>query len=486
MKRAAAVVVLIGLTLGATAWRLADVKPDPNVQAVADGCQRDTTKIYTGFAPNWAYVNDRDFAAAAQPPPARSVSGTVKGATGLLASRLASSDDPITHTSYDVNIDVAADTTDQFLTGTSRDGTPEQGTIHIERESGAFPLWALPQPGDRIEARGSWVWDCDHYRPNGEKTELHPFTAAWVVRHPGRPSPTSARGDAEGDLYVSTDATPAGKEAQCAHQTKGSDQFKTCSHAAPDWLGVDGDYDYSLCAPSPRPTGSSLVSRLVDRGSVGAPAVTVAKNGSCAHVTFTVPPAAGRRVVIAKQLYLGWSRPVPLVHLRLHFDRLLVRRAMDPSCPPDQPTCKYASESTLLGQIATAPGEWQLIWSVDGIWGRWPGTLAARDNSTFAGTQSVDFFVQAGAPWTLVTLARECDFGALPSFAGPGKPIAPCPRSTEVGNSAGDDYPGAITLTQRGLGLGRHVVNAATAGSTCPPVNTRGCYQLTYTVSRVR
>jgi hypothetical protein len=175
-----------------------------------------------------------------------------------------------------------------------------------------------------------------------------------------------------------------------------------------------------------------------------------------------------------------------VTHLRLRFDKLLVRRAMDPSCPVANPDCPYRNESTLLGQIATAPGEWQLTWSVNGIWGRWPGTLTARDGSTFPGRQTVDFTVRGGQPWTLVVLARECDFGALPGWDGPGHPTLPCPRSNEVGNSAGDDYPGAVALTQRGLGLGRHVVNASTAGSSCPPSNVHGCYQLTYTVTRVR
>ena len=64
MSRVVTVLVLLALAVGATAWRLADVKPDPNVQAIADGCQRDTTKIYTGLAPNWVYVNDRDFPAS--------------------------------------------------------------------------------------------------------------------------------------------------------------------------------------------------------------------------------------------------------------------------------------------------------------------------------------------------------------------------------------------------------------------------------------
>ena len=63
--------------------------------------------------------------------------------------------------------------------------------------------------------------------------------------------------------------------------------------------------------------------------------------------------------------------------------------------------------------------------------------------------------MQRGKPWTLVTLARECDFGALPGWDGPGHPTAPCPASSEVGNSKGDDYPGAIAVTYTGLALGR-------------------------------
>jgi hypothetical protein len=190
--------------------------------------------------------------------------------------------------------------------------------------------------------------------------------------------------------------------------------------------------------------------------------------------------------MVARQLFATCAKVPVIDHLRLRFDKLLVRRAMDPSCAPAKPACPYANESTLLGQIANGPGEWQLMWSVDGIWGRWPGTLAAKDGSTFPGNQSVDFYLQRGKPWTFVALARECDFGALPGWDGPGHPTAPCPVSNEVGNSAGDDYPGAITLTFRGSALGRHVSNASTAGSTCPPSNVNGCYQLTYTVSLVR
>jgi hypothetical protein len=490
VTRPVTVLVLVVLALGATAWRLADVKPNPNVQAIADGCQRDTTKIYTGFAPNWAYVNDRDFPSAGAPPAPRWVSGIVASRSdGLLASRIASSDDPITHHSFDVNIDLEVAAADNFLTGTSRDATPEQGTIHMERESGFYPAWTQPQAGDRIQALGSWVWDCDHYRPNGEKTEFHPFRATWVERGPGHPSPTSSRGEAEADLYVSSEATPAGMAAQCAHETKGSDQFKACSHSTSHYVSVDGAYDFRVCAPRPAPRGARLTVRVIDRGSANAPAVSVvAGSNGCAHIRATVASSATRRVIVAKQVYAGWSKPVAVEHLRLRFDSLLVRRAMDPSCPPDKPACPDAKESTLLGQITSGAGEWQLMWSVDGIWGRWPGTLAAKDGSRFAGRQSVDFYVQRGAPWSLVTLARECDFGALPSFDGTGHPMVPCPRTDEVGNSTGDDYPGSIAVRfgSPARSLGRHVSNATTAGSSCPPTNLHGCYQLTYTVSRVR
>jgi hypothetical protein len=486
VKRPVTVVVLLALALGGTAWRLADTKPDPNTQAIADGCQRDTTKIYTGAAPNWVYVNDRDFPSSGPPPAPRWVDGTVKGPLGLLASRVASSDDPITHHSYDVNIDVTVQHADDFLTGTSRDTTPEQGTLHLERESSAYPEWARPQAGDHLEALGSWIWDCDHYQGRGEKTEFHPFRAVWVGRHGS--SPRSRRGDAEGDLYISSEPTPAGKQAECAHRDKGSDQFKSCSHSARDWWSVNGTYRFSLCATGPRPAAGRLAITLVDKGSSPTlrPVVSARKDG-CADVVLDVNQPDGKRVVAAWQVFVGWSKPALKVdHLRLHFDRLLVRRAMDPSCPPDKPACPAKNETTLLGQIANGPGEWQLHWDVDGIWGRWPGTLAARDGSVFKGTQSVDFFVQRGKPWSLVTLARECDFGALPGWDGPGHPTAPCPLTTEIGNSKGDDYPGAITVTYRGAALGRHVTNASTAGSSCPPSNTHGCYQLTYTVTRVR
>lgn len=481
MKRLAAAAGLVAAV--AVAAAVADTKPDPQVQAQPDGCQRSTTTIYTGFAPNWVYVNDAQYPASGPPPPPRWVSGVVDSNDDpFLAARVATSDDPITHRSFDLNVDLrtAGDTT--YLTGASRDQTPAQDHLHLERESESTPAFVWPAPGDRLSALGSWVWDCDHYQGKGEKTEFHPFRAVWLERAGAR----TARGETEGDLFVTTDGTAAGAQADCAHRTKGSQAYKDCAHSASTWQDVNGDYGFDLTPP---PGSGKLVVRVVDRGSVNAPTVTATPRGRLVHVAFAVNAPQGKRVVVAKQVYARWTSSNPPVHLRVHFDKVLIRRAMDPSCRPDQPTCKYAGESTLLGQIGDAPGEWQITWNANGTWGAWkPRTLKARDGSVFEGTQTVDLWVPPRTPWTLALEARECDFGAVPSFDGAGHALSPCPVTNEVGNASGDDYAGAISVRfpSPERSLGRHVANASTQGSSCPPSNAKGCYQLTFTVTRAR
>jgi len=120
---------------------------------------------------------------------------------------------------------------------------------------------------------------------------------------------------------MSTDATPAGQEAECAHQTKGSDQFKQCSHTVANWLSLNGSYEFDVCAPQPRPKGSTFVWRIVDRGSVNAPAVKLNPgNLGCGTILLNLNEPVDRRVVIAKQVYVGWTHEPAPTHLRLHFD----------------------------------------------------------------------------------------------------------------------------------------------------------------------
>jgi hypothetical protein len=493
MRRLALVLLAAG---AAAVAALAATRPDPNLQAQSDGCVRDLIAIFKQEAPNWTYVGDKDSPASATPPAPQLVTGIVDAAfQPYLAAHPSGGDDPLSHLSYDFNITLKVDPQDSALVGTGNDAGEgeETGRIHTERELLTFPTWAWPEKGDRVTETGSWVWDCGHFAGGGERTEIHPYRGIWVERNPGGPSATSPLGEAEGDLFFTTQATPAGRIAECAHTVKGNvPAFKACVKASPDWLSVNGDYELTLRLP-PRPPGARQVRiRVVDRGSVAAPKVVVRRLGDTVEARLAIDAPKGRKVVVAKQVFAGWAPMPPAalpVHLRLRFDSLLVRRAMDPSCPPDRPTCPARDESLLLGQIGDPPGEYQLYWDVAGVWGRWsPGTLRVRDGQTVQGRQAVDVYVAAGRPWRLYIHSRECDFGVLGSFAGQNVPVWPCPRSKELGNSVGDDFPGALEQVWRSpaAALGRHSANAILAGSSCPPANANGCYAVTYTVTRVR
>ena len=181
------------------------------MQAIADGCQRDTTKIYTGFAPNWAYVNDKDFPSSGPAAGAALGERHRQGAQRDLASRVASSDDPITHHSYDVNIDVTVDSQNTSSPASSRDATAEQGTIHLERESASYPRFGRCRSratASQASARGSGTATTTRAaaRRRSSIRSARPGSCAT----PGTPR-RRARGEAEGDLFVSTDATPAGQ-----------------------------------------------------------------------------------------------------------------------------------------------------------------------------------------------------------------------------------------------------------------------------------
>ena len=188
---------------------------------------------------------------------------------------------------------------------------------------------------------------------------------------------------------------------------------------------------------------------------------------------------------IAYNVFVGWSPVLARArprHLRVQLEELLVRRAMDPSCLTTQPDCPASAETTQLGQIATAPGEWGLYVDVGGIWTHVrPLVLRVRDGQRVRLRQRFDLYVPRGRAWRLFAFARECDFG-LPTFSSNDRAVYPCPRSGEFGHPTGDDKPGYLAV--RGS-LGRHRANASLEDSTCPPVNKSGCYRLTWRVTAV-
>jgi hypothetical protein len=209
-----------------------------------------------------------------------------------------------------------------------------------------------------------------------------------------------------------------------------------------------------------------------------------------ATVSLSVAAPAGRRVVVAKQVYVGW-RPTPAralpVHLRVSFERILVRRAMDPGCPPTESSCASV-ETTRRGQISKPPGEWVLYWDVAGVWGRWrPLVLRPRDGETMRASQTVDVYVRRGAPWRVLVTGRECDNGGLSAHSVTAPP-SPCPRGTgEFLDLVGDDSPGTVVDRHASPAAvdGEHAANASNEHSSCPAVNRLGCYQVTYRITTV-
>jgi hypothetical protein len=448
--------------------------PDSATQPLLDGCERDQQAIFTREAPNWVYVGGG--------PQARSVSGVVDSRYQPdLAAHPAGIDDPFTHSSYDFVFNLRLDPQFSFLLGTANfEGRQQEtGRLHIERESASFPMFAWPDRGDRVSLIGSWVWDCDHFAPTGEHTEIHPFRVLWVERR----SRSNAFGDREADLFVTDTGTPADGSAACALGTKGSRAaFKQCVLYPAGPVEPGGPDCFVLRAPR-RPSGSArLVYRVVDHGSVGHVAVFRRPNG--VSVCFGETP--GR---VAEQIFAGW-RPVRAqpVHLRISHLELLVRRAMDPGCPTYAPSCPAAPESTSLGQVTTARGEWNVYLDAGGVWAPWrPLLIHPRDGQRIATRQTIDFYVPRGRPWRLFVQTRECDFGSVGNAYSPDRPVSPCPRGNEIAGTLGDDQPGILAVHFRSPhgSLGSHRTNSELTGSSCPTSNRKGCYQLSYRVSLI-
>jgi hypothetical protein len=459
--------------------------PDSRTQPLADGCVRDDRLgIFGHKVPNWVYVGggvvqNQVLAGVVdskyQPEKAAEPTGT---------------DDPLTHTSYDFTFNVKPDPGYENLLGSGNfEGQgAESERLHVEREALTFPTWGWPDRGDRVSMVGSWVWDCDHTTASGEHTEIHPFRLLWVERNPGGPSPRSPAGDRQADLYASFAGTPADTQAICANRTKGDrDAFHHCLETPVEEVPLAGTYVFVLRAgkkPSPR---ARLVYRVVDRFAPSVPIpVTKLKDGI--RVKVDAAGATG----IARQFFVGWRPVKPAarpVRLRVRLRELLVRRAMDPSCPAFDRDCPARDESRLVDQNTTPPGEWNVYVDAGGIWAPWnPLLIRASDGQTFRTKQTIDLYVAKGKPWRLFVQTRECDFGSVGSAYSNAAEVPPCPHILELGNGVSDDQPGILAVHFRSpaASLGTHRVNSSLAGSTCPASNVKGCYRLTFTISRIR
>jgi hypothetical protein len=521
--------LLIGAPVAASASPPA---PDAQTQPLVDGCQRSPGALLTRQTPEWAYVYNTP---ASQPAAAPQwVSGVISsGNPAFQAVHTAGGDLPQSHEAYDFNVNILPDADSSFLLGSGNYAGrgEETGRLHTEWEDVVVPKFAWPEPGDRVQEKGSWVWDCGHwgtptnvFSPDywlpkegqpcpgavlpdpsqctitGERTEFHPYRALWTERSP---SPNSSNGDNEGDLFVSTDKTLAGVEADCAHKhppppaPDGTHPFlygpdyTACLDTEPHWQDVTGDYSFLLPAP-PRPSpGSTLVFKKVNMGSSSnAPAPTLVREGDAVRVTFSLHTDPGQSLRLAYQIFAGWRKPAPAppTHLRISFDRLEIHRAQDPGCSGGVPAPNCQLESTRSNQATTAPGDWNLYWDVNGIWGQWApgnGEFLTTDGQVLTPSPTVkpiDLYVRPGAGWRLYVHGRECDLNAL----DPANPFADCPTNQEAADD--NDVQGEIldSYPSAAASLGVHRSDAATTSndptSTCPDANAQGCYSLTYTV----
>jgi hypothetical protein len=518
----------------------------PSPQSLTDGCQRDPASLISGSSPEWTYVYNTPAAQAA--PPARWVSGIASSNNAAFqAVHTSGADFAFGHDALDFNMNVLPESQYMYLlaghpasgsnmaTGSYSGDGEETNRLHTEYEDLTIPKFAWPEAGDRVTELGTWVWDCGHwgtptnvFSPDydlphvgqpcpspfagdpsqctitGERTEFHPYRALFDER---AQSPNSLYGEGEAELLVSTDKTRAGKTADCAHKfpPPPSNQqpnpnpyppsFDACLETEPNWQDVTGDYSFLLHAPPKPSADAKLVFRAVDEGSVGAPAPTLAEEGDGVRITFHLDSAPSQRLVMAYRIFAGWDA-VPLAdvptHLRVAFDRLEIHRAMDPGCSINQPVPGCQFQSTRTNQGTTAPGDWNLYWDVNGIWGQWPpGEFLPNDGDSLSGTQSVDLYVPPGKGWRLFVHGRECDINDV----DPARPLADCPTNREIADN--NDVPGMILDTYASVAssLGTHRSNALTRRSdptsTCPDdvsgsnPNPEGCYSLTYTVSVV-
>jgi hypothetical protein len=484
-------------TLGGSASAASPSAPTSSTQPLTDGCQRSVLGIGFDTSPEWVYVY-RD-------PTIRMAQGVVRVAHASLQDSIRQ------HRSFDFTANLVPDPAFRYLLGgspTQRTGNfaptggEEQGRLHFEWESATLPLFAWPTDGDRATIWGSWIWDCGHWTSDsgavtGEHTELHPLNAIVVQR---RAPYTSARGESEADVFVSSEGDGAHAVERCAltHSPLAGGAFsqydagfEPCATAVSNRVQpLASSYTFTVPAP-PKPSRSArLRYRIVNRigGGAGSQRVRVTARGIQVTVRLRGESAPVR---YGKSFYVSWSVPPASapVPLNVTLKSILVRHADPNPAVPDPSGAHWALYLDLNGY-------WQLL-------NGWVPRLTSgvRDGERFAVGRTVRIYVPHGARVWLQVAGRECDEPAGKAILGVfANLLYPCPANTDEQNPNlldlfNNDDTGTILDTYRSAAaaIGTHTSTSVATTTRFPGSGAitfgdgkqgQGGYQLTYTIRR--
>jgi hypothetical protein len=497
--------------------------PDSVHQSIADGCGRAQLGLLGEAAmtmaagdhptamPSWVYVNGDN-----RP---KTLEGTVLG------THTAGTDLFGVHDTYDMNIDVRPfPAYEQLLSTRNNEESPPQ--IHTEWESGIAPLFAWPDPGDRVRETGNEIWDCGHWRDDsrvpgseyvpgdplgaagveeikGEEIEIHPIAELATWRAHGNFVPggrTTAVHASRLDVALSNQGGKAKAVENCAiplpaKQSGIVRRFLAGPGCSPLQKIAGRDYTYELKPPGPRPSKKAVLQVQQDvQYAHNAPKPSVSVSGDVVKITVpfaSVQPAAGVQDFGATW-HAWWTRDTtPTRRYRVTLESATIYNNLDGD-----------SGDNASNPSVTPDGEWNMFVDVDG---NWVNLHDPRPNHT-------DYVPQLGAvpsakpnpvvlpltalPSRVVALgdgdalhvftdARECD---QPGYVD-------CPTQNELattGRSAG-----RAELSLPSSQLARHVTHVTIhpqlcrPGQGCPEEHNNpstcphSCYALTYRIEDV-
>lgn len=496
--------------------------PDSVQQPVQDGCSRSSLLLLgeatvdlvhrstMEVSPEWVYVGGNGTRTI------RSVEGTVLG------THTAGQDLFGSHTTYDLNIDVAPDPGYENLLS-SRNNAENPPQIHTEWEPAHVPTWVWPSPGDHVRETGSWIWDCGHWQEGarkipesdlvpgdplgdagiehigGEEAEIHPISELATWRTPRGfvpPNKTTATPASQLDVYISNQGGGAKAVEECAlSPTNPGEQPRrvTADNGCSELQDVtDRDYVYVLKAP-PRPSPTAKLRWLqVPRASHNAPRATAKASGD--QLTVKVP-FAGVRPSTALQdfgasYYAWWTNDAAPVHrFRVTLQRLDIFNNLDKDAGSEQQNPEVAAVSP--------NGEWNMYLDVTGHWvtlhdeikKAGVGDLGNVAHATASQPQTYglsplapqEVDVTDGGQFRMFVDARECD---LPGFID-------CPADRELDFAQHPGRAEIVLPAARLLGgtstFTIHAPNCPASGG-CPeedsdPICGGPCYALTFSVT---